>query len=260
MLFSCFFQDSRYEGAGGALQQPSLRTWEPTPTLTVPIPIDDRERIEALESYSILRTQRTQDFDDWAVEARDTFGTQFSAISLIERDSQWLKASCGLELTSTPREAAFCAHTILYESPLVIEDTWLDKRFRQNELVTGMPFIRFYAGVPLITPEGFAIGAICVFDPTPRTPTPLQMDVLTALRDRVMIELELRRLTLAGRTEPAINLVEGTDRERKLLTMYMEQRRKGIADRLQEQLQKQKRCRASDLRKAQQEANDRMAR
>jgi diguanylate cyclase (GGDEF)-like protein/PAS domain S-box-containing protein len=113
-------------------------------------------------------------------------------VSLIDTNRQWIKSSVGSELKETPREIAFCAHAIEQQGLLIVPDARADERFAANPLVTGAPHIRFYAGAPLITPDGHALGTVCVLDRTPRTLRVEQTEVLLALAEEAMAQLELR--------------------------------------------------------------------
>lgn len=100
--------------------------------------------------------------------ARETFGVKTVLISLIDHDRQWFKARIGLDAEQTPRDLSFCGHAILASEPLMVTDASRDPRFHDNPLVTGPPFIRFYAGEPLHASNGQAIGTLCLIDPSPR--------------------------------------------------------------------------------------------
>ncbi len=158
-----------------------------------PSPYEDR-RLAALATYHILDTPLEADFDDLARLAATLCDAPIALISLVDARRQWFKAHYGLDTTETPREHAFCAHAILHPNNLmVVPDALADERFWDNPLVTGDPGIRFYAGTPLVTPAGDAVGVLCVIGHTPRSLTPLQADVLQTLGRQVLLLLEQRR-------------------------------------------------------------------
>lgn len=159
-----------------------------------PLPSHEQQRLAALRSYEVLDTQAEAAFDNLVRFAASITATPIALVSLIDADRQWFKARVGLELAETHRDLAFCAHTILNpHEPLIVEDATRDPRFADNALVTGAPDIRFYAGVPLVNPEGHAIGTLCVIDRKPRTVTGEQLEALTRLAETVGTTLELRR-------------------------------------------------------------------
>jgi diguanylate cyclase (GGDEF)-like protein len=114
-------------------------------------------------------------------------------VSLVDSERQWFKSKVGVQLSETPRDMAFCAHALLSPDLLVVSDARQDIRFADNPLVTGEPWIRLYAGAPLITPDGNALGTVCVLDRVERTLTDTQANALRALSRQVMAQLELRR-------------------------------------------------------------------
>jgi PAS domain S-box-containing protein len=124
-------------------------------------------------------------------------------VSLIDTNRQWIKSSVGGELKETSREIAFCAHAIEQQGLLIVPDARVDERFAANPLVTGAPHIRFYAGAPLITPGGHALGTVCVLDRTPRTLSEAQTEVLLALAEDAMAQLELSREQLEANSAHA---------------------------------------------------------
>jgi anti-sigma regulatory factor (Ser/Thr protein kinase) len=154
---------------------------------------DERARLESLQSYRILDTDPEQAFDDIVLLASQVCGTPISLISLVDENRQWFKARVGTSLSETSRSISFCSHAIQEAGILVIPDATKDARFRDNPLVVGDPHFRFYAGAPLITREGHALGTLCLVDHVPRTITEEQARALDALRRQAEAQLELRR-------------------------------------------------------------------
>ena len=154
---------------------------------------DETARLAALREYRILDTEPERAFDDLALLASQICETPIALITIVDAERQWFKAHAGLSETETPRAVSFCAHAIQQRGLFIIHDAREDARFQDNPFVTGGPFVRFYAGAPLLTPEGHALGTLCVIDSVPRTLTPRQRDALDALRRQVQAQLELRR-------------------------------------------------------------------
>lgn len=156
------------------------------------IPANERDRLVALDRYHILDTLPEQEYDDLTQLAADICGTPIALISLVDRDRQWFKSRVGLEATETPRDISFCGHTVAANEILNVPDATQDPRFADNPLVINDPNIRFYAGVPLKTPDNFILGTLCVIDRQPRDLTPIQIQQLEALSRMVISQLELR--------------------------------------------------------------------
>ena len=151
------------------------------------------QRLKVLNEYAILDTLPEQAYNDIVLCASIICDTPIALITLVDDVRQWFKAKVGLETSETLREHAFCAHAILNPNEvMVVKDAEKDERFATNPLVTGDPNIRFYAGAPLVTPTGEALGTICVIDRVPRQLEPKQIEALQALSRQVVAQLELR--------------------------------------------------------------------
>lgn len=157
------------------------------------LPDDETARLHALRDLDILDTAAEQAFDDLTLLASTICDAPIGLVSLIDQDRQWFKSRRGLAAAETPREQAFCAHAILEPNQILeIPDAAVDERFRDNPLVTGEPNIRFYAGAPLVTDDGYAIGTLCVIDRVPRRLEPRQLEALRALSRQAAAQLKLR--------------------------------------------------------------------
>ncbi len=159
------------------------------------IPQNEHERLTTLHSYHILDTLPEKDFDDIVAIAAQICGTPMSHISIIDKDRNWLKSQIGLSLgEGTPRELSFCAHAINHpDEIMLVPDSTKDDRFHDNPYVVGAPFVNFYAGVPLVTGGGHALGTLCVLDTEPRHLSETQLASLRALANQVVSQLELRK-------------------------------------------------------------------
>jgi PAS domain S-box-containing protein len=165
--------------------------------MKAPLPPDEQERLEALHRYAVLDTPAEESFDDLALLAAQICQTPIALVSLVDESRQWFKARIGMSLEETSRDMAFCAHTILHKDKVLeVRDAEADPRFVDNPLVTSEPHVRFYAGAPLTTPDGQAIGALCVMDSKPRKLTDEQLEALRALSRHVVSQLELHRKSL----------------------------------------------------------------
>ncbi len=158
-----------------------------------PMPPNEQQRLAALYRYNILDAPAEPDFDNLVTLAAQLAGVPLAMISLIDHDRQWFLARKNVPLTQTPREIAFCAHTILDTVPVVVNDLRLDDRYSTNPLVTGDPHMVFYAGVPLVTPDGFAIGTVCLLHTQQHSLKEEQLFGLEVLARQVVQQLELRR-------------------------------------------------------------------
>lgn len=166
------------------------------------LPPNEEARLLALHRLDVLDTPREQNFDDIAQLAMSICNVPIAVVSLVDRDRQWFKSCLGLDATETSRDVAFCAHAILTpEDLLIVENATLDPRFSDNALVTGEPAIRFYAGAPLVTKNGEALGTLCVIDSRPRQMNDLQKNTLRLLANQVMQLLQLRETNLALQQE-----------------------------------------------------------
>ncbi len=156
-----------------------------------PVPENELERLHTLRGYEILDSHPEDRFDDLTKLAASICETPISLISLVDEQRQWFKSKIGLEICETRREDAFCAHAIMSEDLLIVPDAWADPRFEANPLVRGEPYIRFYAGAPLVAPNGHVLGALCVIDRVPRQLTQRQLSSLGILSRQVMAQVSL---------------------------------------------------------------------
>jgi diguanylate cyclase (GGDEF)-like protein len=161
-----------------------------------PLPGNEAERLAALSAYAVLDTACEVAFDNIVGLAALVAESPISLVSFVDADRQWFKARVGIDERQGPRQSAFCAHAILTPfEPLIIPDARADPRFAANPLVTGKAAFRFYAGFPLVDPQGYALGTLCVIDRKPHALSELQYKMLAALADMAMTTLELHRAT-----------------------------------------------------------------
>ncbi len=159
-----------------------------------PLPENEEERLVALRRYNVLDTDAEQAFDDIAALVAHICQTPIALVSIVDAGRQWFKARIGVDVSETPRDMAFCAHAILQPNDvLVVPNAPDDVRFADNQLVLDAPQIRFYAGAPLVTADGFALGTLCAIDSKSREITLDQKTALGALARQVVSQLELRR-------------------------------------------------------------------
>ena len=154
------------------------------------IPEDDAARVEELHSYGVLDTEADANFDDISQLASRVAGTEIGIVSLVDANRQWFKSCVGAPLgqQQTPRPVSFCGHTILQRDPLIINDALQDHRFADNPMVTGEPHLRFYAGFPLLTANGFVVGSLCVIS---RQPHQLDQEQIDSLRRLASLTMQL---------------------------------------------------------------------
>jgi PAS domain S-box-containing protein len=157
------------------------------------MPPNETERLESLQRYGILDTPPEREYDDLALVAARLCHAPAAAISLVDADRQWLKATVGLAIRETPRHHSFCTAALDQPGVLVVPDAASDPRFQDSPLVTGDPHVRFYAGAPLRMPDSQVLGTLCVFDYRPRQLEPHQVEGLEALARQVVTRLELGR-------------------------------------------------------------------
>ena len=178
-----------------------------------PVSVNEAERLAELLGYAILDSEAEQAYDDITLLASQICETPIALVSLVDRERQWFKSRVGLDATETHRDLAFCAHAITTPTELfVVDDASADLRFSGNPLVTDDPNIRFYAGAPLTTSSGNAMGTLCVIDRVPRELESGQLDSLRALARMVVAQLELRQ---------ARDIAETADRNKLLFLANM---------------------------------------
>jgi diguanylate cyclase (GGDEF)-like protein len=155
---------------------------------------DEQGRIAALQRYEVLDTPAEEPFDRITKLVQMVLGVPIATVTLIDSNRQWFKSCVGVEGSGTARDVSFCTHTIRRREAMNIPDATLDSRFADNPLVTGEPFIRSYLGVPLKTPDGYNVGALCAIDRRPREFSEEQMQMMASFAALVVDELELRRI------------------------------------------------------------------
>jgi signal transduction histidine kinase len=156
--------------------------------------IYEKRRLEELESYAILDTLPEAEYDNLTAIAAEICGTPISLISLIDEDRQWFKSHHGLNVSETSKKISFCGHTINNPDEInIVKDARLDVRFHDNPLVVNDPHVIFYAGVPLVSENGYPLGTLCVIDHKPRDLSKKQIRILKSLASHVINYLNLRK-------------------------------------------------------------------
>jgi GAF domain-containing protein len=161
--------------------------------MSAPLQHSEKKRLQVLWQYDVLDSVPEEMFDDLTELAARICEAPIALISLVDEHRQWFKSKVGVTVKETSRDISFCSHAIEQEGLFIIPDATKDKRFSHNPLVTSDPKIRFYAGAPLITPDGHALGTLCVIDKVPRELRLEQQQALRVLARHVMTQLELRR-------------------------------------------------------------------
>lgn len=165
-----------------------------------PVPAHEAKRLKVLWQYEVLDTVPEEIFDDLTELAARICEAPIALISLVDEKRQWFKSRIGISLQETSRDVSFCAHAINQPDLFIVPDATKDERFEHNPVVVSDPKIRFYAGAPLVTPDGYALGTLCVIDKVPRQLGRDQQHALRILARHVVSQLELRRRSreLAG--------------------------------------------------------------
>jgi GAF domain-containing protein len=158
--------------------------------MRAPVPPDEEQRLAALQDLGLLDGLPDGRLDDLTRRAASLFDVPIALVTVVGREQQWIKSSCGLsELRQTSREASFCAHVIAEQAPIIVPDTLLDDRFAENPMVIGARRIRFYAGFPLRLPNGSYAGSLCLVDNRPRQLDSGGLRLLASLGEQVQREL-----------------------------------------------------------------------
>lgn len=164
-------------------------------------PKDEAARIAALRALLVLDTEPEEHFDAMTAYCASRFDVEIALVTLVDTDRQWFKSACGLASRETSRDVSFCGHAILEDRIMVIPDARADDRFHDNPLVTGPPWIRFYAGAPLKLSSGHRVGTLCLIDAAPKRLESEDLSHLSELASAVSEELE-RRAALLARGQP----------------------------------------------------------
>lgn len=162
--------------------------------ISAPIPSNETERLAALQRYGVLDTAAEPAFDRLARILQYVMDVPTVLVSLTDAQRQWFKSRLGLDIEQWPRDISLCGHAVFQGAPLIVPDATRDPRFADNPLVSGPLGLRFYAGVPLLTADGWALGTLCAIDYSPRLqPSDEVMAIMTQLAATVVDALELRR-------------------------------------------------------------------
>lgn len=157
------------------------------------LPKNEKERLSALKQLNLLDSPPDEAFDDFTFLASNICNSPIAIITLLDETRQWFKSKVGIDACETPREISFCGHAILGDDIFEVTDALSDERFMGNPLVIGEPKIRFYAGIPIKTKEGFNLGTLCVIDSVPKELTDTQRNALRSLSRQMTTQIELIR-------------------------------------------------------------------
>lgn len=155
---------------------------------------DEVGRLKSLERLAILDTEPEAPFEQIVSLVKQTLGVPICAVSLVDRDRQWFKACRGLQVSETPRDISFCTHAIKSPEPFVVDDAHKHELFANTPLVVGEPYIRSYAGIPLLMSDGYIVGTLCAIDITPREFNSAEIGILSNFAKLVVDEIELRKI------------------------------------------------------------------
>lgn len=173
--------------------------------MEAPLPSNEAARLAALYATGLLDTDPEERFDRITRLAQRVFDVPIALVSLVDADRQWFKSRQGLDLTETPRAVSFCSHAILGDETMVVEDARREERFADHPLVTAEPGIRFFAGSPVLSPDGHKLGNLCIVDYRPRRLTPVQLEILADLAAIVGGEVANRSLVIADELTGLLN-------------------------------------------------------
>ncbi len=179
-----------------------------------PIPNNELKRIVSLYALDLLDTPPEERFDRLTSCATKIFHVPISTLTLIDANREWFKSCQGLSKTEGDRAISFCGHALVEDEILIIKDTLEDDRFADNPMVTGEPYIRFYAGVPIMSADGSRVGVFCIKDTKPRAFSKDDQDILIGLAKWAELEINLRNVSLSMQDEFMENYVK---RNRKKL-------------------------------------------
>jgi diguanylate cyclase (GGDEF)-like protein len=189
---------------------------------------DEEGRLAALARYQVLDTPAEAPFEKITSLVQSVLGVPICAVSLVDRERQWFKSIQGLDARETPRSISFCTHTIKTDQTLVVADALEDPRFATNPLVLGEPHIRSYAGVPLQTPDGYNVGALCAIDVAPRDYSEAQLGILRSFASLVVDELELRRIAERDHLTHALTRRGFVEQMKKEIARYHRHARESV--------------------------------